>query len=246
MPSIEDGTVLDVAGTSIEVVRKPIRNLHIGVYPPDGRVRIAAPGFIADEAIRLAVLNRLHWIRRMQRDFQQQPREGERGFVSGETHYLFGTPLKLQVKRVGPPSRVSQTSPTRLTLEVNRKAGTDERAKAMHRFYRAKLKDYATPKVIDFAERLDVVPPRFGIRRMKTMWGSCNPDKALIWLNIEMAKKPKPCIDYVILHEVAHLVAPTHGERFIGILDLHMPNWRQRRAELNALPLAYEKCPKKA
>ncbi|RIJ26125.1 M48 family peptidase [Henriciella barbarensis] len=240
MASTDASTILEVAGLPIEVVRKPIKNLHIGVYPPEGHVRVAAPGFIAEEAIRLSVLNRLHWIRRMQRDFRQQARETERHYVSGETHYLFGAPLKLQVRPKGRRVNVSQTSPDRLTLEVSNSAMREDRARALQVFYRARLKAYAEPKLEDWAKRLGVEVPRFGIRRMKTMWGSCNPDNGLVWLNLELAKKPKPCIDYVILHEMAHFLSPTHDERFVALLDHHMPNWRQRRAELNALPLAFE------
>lgn len=232
--------MIEVAGLPIELVRKPIKNLHIGVYPPEGRVRIAAPGSIAEEAIRLSVLNRLHWIRRMQRDFRQQLRESQRHYVSGETHYLFGVPLKLQVRLRERRPRLSQTASDRLTLEVSRKSPREDRAKAIQSFYRARLKAYAKPKLEDWAERLGIEQPRFGIRRMKTMWGSCNPEKGLVWLNGELAKKPKPCIDYVILHEMAHFLSPTHDARFVAVLDRHMPNWRQRRADLNALPLAYE------
>lgn len=228
-----------IGDIEVEIVRKKIKNLHIGCYPPEGRVRVAAPDHVNNDAIRLAVLNRMQWIRRKQKQFASQERQTPRRYVSGETHFLFGRALRLEVvewdKRV---HRICRQGGEKLLFEVP--AGSDQfqLRQWMSLWQKNELRRFAQPRVKLWSERLGIQSPKWGIRQMKTKWGSCNPDKSIIWLNLELAKKPDGMIDYVILHELAHLVSRRHDKKFSAILDRQLPRWRSIRQELNALPLA--------
>lgn len=236
MTSIE---FLEVAGLSVELVRKPIKNLHIGVYPPSGRVRVAAPPAISDDAVRVAILTRLGWIKKKQHEFARQAREPRRHFVSGETHYFWGKPLRLLIKPTAQRgARIRQDGSDRLLLHVPPEATTAQKAHWMERWYRGNLKDKAAPRVAKWSDQLNIPEPSWGVRQMRTKWGSCNPDKGLIWLNLDLAKKPLAALEYVILHELAHFVSRQHDEVFLSVLDRHMPSWRQIRTDLNKLPLS--------
>lgn len=231
--------LLEIAGLSVELVRKPIKNLHIGVYPPAGRVRVAAPPAISEDAVRVAVVTRLGWIKKKQREFAGQARQPERRFVSGETHFIYGKPLRLLVQRNSRNRCAIQLDATdRLTMSVPAGATFDQKAKWMARWYRSQLREKAAPRIAKWSERLGVPMPRWGIRSMRTKWGSCNPEKGLVWLNLDLAKKPLTALDYVILHEMAHFVSPRHDHVFLNVLDRNMPGWRQIRSDLNALPLS--------
>ncbi|MBW6495426.1 MAG: M48 family metallopeptidase [Burkholderiaceae bacterium] len=231
--------LIDIAGLSVELVRKPIKNLHIGVYPPTGRVRVAAPPAISDDAVRVAVVKRLGWIKKKQREFEGQARQSERRYDSGETHFVFGKPLRLLLQPTRRSGCVIQPDASdRLTMKVPAGSTTDQKAHWMSTWYRAQLRERATPRIVKWSERLGVPVPRWGIKLMKTKWGSCNPDKGMVWLNLDLAKKPLPALDYVIVHEMAHFVSPRHDDLFLSVLDRNLPGWRQIRADLNALPLS--------
>jgi len=236
--------VIEVAGLSVELVRKPIKNLHIGVYPPAGRVRVAAPPAISEDAVRVAIVTRLAWIKKKQREFAGQARETERRYVSGETHHVFGKPLRLMVRssqRRGCQIQLEGTD--RLVMDVPGSSTPAQKADWLAGWYRHQLKQRAAPKVVKWTEKLGLPEPRWGIRQMRTKWGSCNPDKRIVWINLDLAKKPLHCLEYVILHEMAHLISPRHDIAFLDVLNRHMPNWRQTREDLNALPLAADLCP---
>jgi predicted metal-dependent hydrolase len=231
--------VIEVAGLSVELVRKPIKNLHIGVYPPAGHIRVAAPPAISTDAVRVAIVTRLGWIKRKQSEFAGQAREPERLFVSGETHYVFGKPCRLSVRASDRPvHRVYLEGTDRLVLMAPDLATPSQKGQWVSNWYRKNLKEKAGPKIAFWANRLCVPEPRWGIRLMVTKWGSCNPDRGRIWLNLDLAKKPLTALDYVILHEMAHFVSRHHDEAFMSLLDRHMPTWRQVRADLNRLPLS--------
>lgn len=231
--------VIEIAGLSVELVRKPIKNLHIGVYPPAGRVRVAAPPAISEDAVRVAVVTRLGWIKKKQREFEGQARQPQRLYVSGETHFVFGKPLRLLVQPNGKSRCAIQPDASdRLTMAVPEGSTTDQKAHWMATWYRSQLRAKAAPRIAKWSDRLGVAMPRWGIRQMKTKWGSCNPEKGLVWLNLDLAKKPLAALDYVILHELAHFVSPRHDELFLNTLDRNMPGWRQIRSDLNALPLS--------
>ena len=227
-------------GIPVEVVRKDIKNLHLGVYPPAGRVRVAAPLWLDDEAIRLAVVSRLAWVRRQRAGFARQERQSEREFVSGESHYFAGRRYRLDVvERDAPPSaRVKNNS--WLELSVRPGADLQTREAVLHRWYRRRLRDEVPRLVARWEPKFGVPVAEVRIRRMKTRWGSCNPDARRIWLNLELAKKQPSCLEYVFVHEMAHLIERHHNERFHALMDQHLPQWRIRRAELDRAPLAHE------
>lgn len=227
-----------IGGMEVEIVRKAIKNLHIGCYPPEGRVRIAAPFGVSDDAIRVAVLTRMQWIKRKQSQFLKQERQPERRFISGETHHLFGRSLRLDVQRWDKKvHRILRQGSNRLIMKVPGDSTPEQMRRWMDAWLKARLRTYAAPRISYWADRLERHPEKWGIRPMKTKWGSCNPDKRIVWLNSELAKKPKCMVDYVVLHEMAHLVSPTHDSCFKEILDREMPRWKENRGELNALPL---------
>ncbi|TQI75334.1 hypothetical protein FHT98_3115 [Bosea sp. AK1] len=223
----------------VEVHWKGIKNLHVGVYPPDGRVRVAAPMAVSLGAIKLAVLTRMAWVRRQQAKFAAQERQSVRHYQSGETHFLWGRPLRLDVVEWDKAIyRISVQRSERLCFQVPCESSSGQRAAWMGNWRRSQLRKVAAPKVAKWSEILGVTPRKWGIREMRTKWGSCNSRKSIVWLNSELSKKPVRSVDYVILHELAHLISERHDDRFLAVLDEHMPRWKSIRAELNALPLA--------
>lgn len=229
---------MHIAGLDVEVVQKQIKNLHIGVYPPDGRVRVAAPPSMSSDAVRVAVLTRLSWIERKRLGFQRQARESERRYVSGETHWFFGRPLRLRVEEIERGhSRVAREGATKLRMQVNPSTDWAARDRLVQNWYRRELRKRCGDYVARWARALDVPAPQYGIKRMRTKWGSWSPKTGRIWLNLALAKKPLNALDYIVLHEIAHFTSPRHDDVFVRTMDRFMPCWRQVRADLNALPL---------
>ena len=227
-----------IGDLEVEVVRKDIENLHVGVYPPSGRVRAAAPRFMADEPVRLAVVSRLPWIRRKRRQIAGQPRQGRREMVDGETHYVWGRGYRLRLV-VGSKRRV-ELKGDRLELHVPAGASREVRERRLADWYRVQLKEDLAPAVADWAATMEIAPPTWRVQRMKTKWGSCNADRRHILVNLELAKKPPKSLEFVLVHEMAHLLAPTHNDRFFRLMDRFLPDWRTRREALNRQPLAAE------
>jgi len=232
--------VLRVGGVQVDVVRKAIKHLHVGVYPPDGRVRVAAPLAVSDDAVRLAVASRLAWLRRQQARFAEQPRQSAREMVSGESHYVFGRRSRLRVVEHDGRGAVAVRGRTVLELRVPRGADRDARERLLHRWYRAQLRERVPPLLDKWQPVLGVTAAAWGVRRMRTKWGSCNVDARRVWLNLELAKKPEPCLEYVLVHELTHLDERLHTDRFVALMDRHLPDWRRYRRALNAEPLAHE------
>jgi|TARA_A100001518_G_C1227078_1_gene78801 hypothetical protein len=239
-------SAIQVGELEVEIVRKPIRNLHLGVYPPDGRVRVAAPPKVSNDAIRVAVVSRLGWIKRHIRSFEAQPRQSERNYVSGETHYHLGKQYRLKLLERAGPSSVELRQSDWIEIRVPKGKDRDFRERVMQRWQRATLKKVSASLVSDWAERLGIPEPSLGVKRMKTKWGSCNAGDNRVWLNLELIKKPSECLNYVVLHEMAHLIEPNHGEQFVALLDRYMPNWRNLRDRLNSTPLRHEHWPHEA
>jgi len=228
-----------VSGLAVQVVRKDIKNLHLGVYPPNGRVRVAAPLAVSNEAVRLAVIGRLGWIKRQQAKFEAQPRQSAREMVSGESHYFLGQRYRLRVVQCDGPAKVAIRN--RGTIELHVHDGTDSKAheRVLQRWYRKRLRELVPPLLAKWEAALGVNASSWGIKKMKTKWGACSFDARRIWLNLELAKKPVQCLEYLIVHELTHLIERHHTDRFITLMDRHMPSWRARRAELNHAPLAH-------
>lgn len=231
---------LSVSGLRVEIVRKDIQNLHLGVYPPDGRVRAAVPSRMSDEAARLAVISRLPWIRKQRAQFAAQPRQSAREIVSGESHYFLGKRYRLRVVRQEGPAKVFVRGKSRIELHVRDAADLAERERALLGWYRRALRETARELLAKWQDILGVQVADCRIKRMKTRWGTCSVDAGRIWLNLELAKKPVPCIEYVLVHELTHLLERTHSERFVALMDRHLPQWRSIRDELNTAPLAHE------
>lgn len=236
--SIERSQIM-VNGLPVQIVRKAIKNLHLGVYPPHGRVRVAAPLRVSDDAVRLAVVGKLGWIKRQQARFEDQPRESRRELVSGESHYFLGRRYRLRV--LGGPKRVASVVLKKSAIELHVPAGTSvpQRERLLHRWYRQQLKAMIPPLVEKWQARLGVQLAEWGIKKMKTRWGTCNAEARRIWLNLELAKKPMQCLEYIVAHEMTHLIARHHNEHFVALMNKHLPQWRAQRAALNAAPLAH-------
>lgn len=235
--SIESRNIT-VSGLTVEVVRKPIKNLHLGVYPPQGRVRVAAPLAVDDEAVRLAVVGKLGWIKRQRAKFQAQPRQSERRMVSGESHYFLGQRYRLRVIEEGGSPRLTLRGKASMLLTVRPDTTPEKKQEILHAFYRAELKKLV-PELLDkWQAILGVTVSAWGIKRMKTKWGTCNIEAQRIWLNLELAKKPVQCLEYILVHELTHLLERHHNERFTRVLDQHLPQWRTLREELNGSVLA--------
>jgi predicted metal-dependent hydrolase len=231
---------LTVSGMRVSVVRKAIKNLHLGVYPPDGRVRVAVPLALSDAAVRVAVIGKLRWIRRQQAGFAHQARESDREMVSGESHYFLGRRYLLEV--VDTRGKAGVVLRNRRTMELHTRSGVDaeQRERVLQRWYRERLLELVPPLLAKWQSSLRVEVAEWGIKKMKTKWGSCNPKAGRVWLNLELAKKPPECLEYVVVHELAHLLARHHDDRFHALLDRHLPRWRAVRAVLNREPLANE------
>lgn len=233
-----DNASLTVAGLGVDVVYKDIKNLHISVYPPIGRVRVAAPHRLDEDAIRLAIVQRLPWIKRQREQLQNADRQTERHMVSGETHYVWGERLRLDSSRHG-RSKVSVSGKT-LWLVTPAEYSHEQRRAVLDRWYRKQLKAAAPPLLEKWQPIIGEEAARVVVRRMKTKWGTCQTASRSIWLNPELAKKNPRCLEYIVVHELTHLVERTHNEHFVELMDLRMPDWRARRDELNEAPLAAE------
>lgn len=230
-----------VGDLHVEVVRKDIKNLHVGVYPPDGRVRVAAPRRLTDEAIRMAVVTRIGWIRKQQREFAKKTRISPREYVERESHYFMGRRYLLEVVEGSEKQAVEIVGKKTLRMNLKEESTTsDQRAKLLESWYRSHLKDHVRGLVPKWEEAMGVEVMDWRIRKMKTRWGSCNPDAGRVWLNLELAKKPPACIEYILVHEMVHLMERNHNDRFRKLMDRFMPQWRQHREELNQYPLKHE------
>jgi len=232
MPEIE------FADVTADVVLKDVKNIHLSVYPPDGDVRIAAPTHMDMDVIRVFAISKLPWIRREQKKLREQRRESKRAYLPQESHYVWGERCLLNIEEHHGPSMVS-CQPGQLTLHLKKKSTQEQVAKTLEDWYRAQVKA-AVPALLDKWEpRLGVKVEGFYVRRMKTKWGSCNHEKKTIRLNSELAKKSPEFLEYIVVHEMAHIIEPTHNRRFIKLLNEHFPRWQFCRDELNRAPLSY-------
>jgi predicted metal-dependent hydrolase len=228
-----------VSGLPVQVARKPIKNLHLGVYPPHGRVRVAVPLRVGDDAVRLAVIGRLGWIKKQRARFAAQPRQTEREMVSGESHYYLGRRYRLRVVERDGPGRILARNGCTLELQVRGGAGSSERRRMLLAWYRQRLRELLPALVAKWEAILGVRATDVRIKAMKTKWGACTVEARRIWLNLELVKKPPECLEYLVAHELAHLIERHHDERFVSVMDRHMPRWRQHRKALNEAPLGH-------
>ena len=231
---------ITLSGLMVDVVRKEIKNLHISVYPPLGKVRVAAPLRMSDEAIRLALISRLAWIKRQRNQFEAQARQSQREYVSGESHYFEGRHYRLNVVYQKGAPRVCIRNKSSIDLFVREGSGHDQREAVLLQWYRRHLKEQVPALIAKWEPVVGVRVADWGIKRMKTKWGTCNAKAGRIWLNLELAKKPIQCLEYIIVHELVHLLEANHGERFISHMTRVMPQWELYREELNSSMLGHE------
>lgn len=228
---------LNLAGIAIDIERKPIKNLHLGVYPPHGRVRIAAPEGMSSESIRLFAIGKLPWIKRQRQKFAAQLREPARDYVERESHYVWGRRYLLSVLEHDASPSV-ELRHRKLQLRVRPGTSLDRRGEVLDEWYRNSLRAAVEPLLAKWEPILGVRVRRVFVQRMKTKWGSCNSSARHVRLNTELAKKPAEYLEYVLVHEMAHIRFSSHGHRFVALMDEALPNWRDLREGLNQLPLA--------
>jgi predicted metal-dependent hydrolase len=237
---LKESRSLLISGINVEVVRKDIKNLHLGVYPPSGRVRVAAPLIITDEAVRLAVIDKLGWIKRQKVKFAEQPRQSQREMVNGESHYFMGKRYRLRVHEIDAPARVALRGIGSIDLFVRPNTDADQRKIILLRWHREQLKTIIPPILEKWQSALKVHVADWGVKKMKTKWGSCNTVARRVWFNLELAKKPVQCIEYIVLHELVHLLERHHNEHFSKLMDGYLPQWRTCRDTLNSGVLGHE------
>jgi predicted metal-dependent hydrolase len=231
---------ITVSNIVIDVVRKNIKNLHLSVHPPTGRVRIAVPLRVNDEAVRLFAISKLGWIKKHQARFEGQPRQTPREYVSGESHYLHGERYLLNViYQKGVPKVVARNKKY-IDLYVRPDSNVIQRQRVMTEWYRQQLKAEIPALIEKWQKVMGVKVAEWGIKQMKTRWGTCNVQARRIWLNLELAKKPEHCLEYVVVHELAHLLERHHNDHFITLVSQFMPQWRTYRDELNRFPVSHE------
>lgn len=230
---------LNLGEITVDVTFKSIKNVHLSVCPPIGRVRISAPMRMNLDTVRVFAISKLGWIKQQQRKLLEQERETPREYLNLESHYLWGKRYLLCVVE-GNQSPTIEIQHRKLLLFVLPNATEDKKQEIISQWYRNQLKA-AVPKLIArWSPILGVTVEEFYVQQMKTKWGSCNHSAGTIRLNTELAKKPKECLEYVVVHEMAHLLEPTHSARFIALMERFMPNWRVRRDHLNQLPVRHE------
>ena len=230
---------LKLGNITVDVIKKNIKNIHLSVHPPTGRVRISAPTRLDIDTIRVFAVSKLSWIKKQQAKFERQKREVPREFLNRESHYFKGKRYLLKVIEKNAAPRI-ELKHNRIELYVRPQASKEKMKSVLDEWYRSQLKA-SLPAIIEKWERkLNIQVNEFGIRKMKTKWGTCNREAKRIWLNLELAKKPVECLEYIVVHEMVHLLERNHNDRFVSLLDEFMPKWRFFKDELNRLPVRHE------
>ncbi|MBZ5639546.1 MAG: M48 family metallopeptidase [Acidobacteriia bacterium] len=224
---------------AVDVFLKDIKNVHLGVYPPAGRVRISAPKRMSIDTLRVFAISKLDWIRRQQTRLRAQERETPRDYLDRESHYVWGKRYLLAVSEIDEPPGI-ELKHSRMLLRVRPRTSAAHREALVDQWYREQVKAAVPPLLGRWASRLGVRVERFYVQRMRTKWGSCNRRARTIRLNTELAKKPRECLEYVVVHELVHLLERHHNDRFRACMDQFLPQWRLHRDELNRRPLANE------
>ena len=231
---------ITVSNIKIDVVRKDIKNLHLAVYPPTGRVRIATPLNVDDEAVRLFTISKLGWIKKHIKSFANQARETKREYVSGESHYVEGHRYLLNVIYCNATPKVLIRNKKYIDLHVRLNSTVEQRERVMVKWYRQRLKERLPTLIEKWQAIIGVQAERWEVKRMKTKWGTCRRESKRICLNLELVKKPAHCLEYIIVHELVHLIERDHNAKFLAQMDKFMPQWRFYQKELNQQILSYD------
>lgn len=229
---------IDVGGIPVDVVFKKIKNVHLSVHPPTGRVRISAPTWMKVDTIRVFAISKIDWIKRQQKKLREQERETHREYLDRESHYVWGKRYLLKVNEENRPPSV-ELKHDQMILTVRPGAMMAKREAVVTAWYREQVSNAILPLLAKWEPILGVKVDQVIVRRMKTRWGSCTPRRRSIRLNTELGKKPPECLEYVVVHELVHLLEPSHNARFVSLMDKFMPHWRHVRDELNRAPLGH-------
>ncbi len=232
MPQIELGDI------KIDVVRKDIKNIHLSVYPPNGKVRISAPQRMDMDTIRVFAISKLQWMKKQQEYFKQQPRETEREFLTRESHYFLGKRYLMKVIEFNGNPYIYLTK-KEIVMYIRPNTLTEKRKEILDEWYRSELKKIVPGIIQKWEKVVGVECNEFFVKKMKTKWGTCNTYAKRLWLNLELAKKPIECIEYIIVHELVHLLERSHNNNFVSLMNRFMPKWRYHRDELNRLPFSH-------
>jgi predicted metal-dependent hydrolase len=230
---------IDLGDIPVDVVLKEIKNVHLSVYPPSGRVRISAPKHMSLDTIRVFAISKLDWIKQQQAKLREQERETPRDYVDRESHYVWGRRYLLTVTESDEPPAI-ELKHRRMLLRVRPGTGHEKRQGLVEEWFREQLKAAVPPLLARWEPVLGVKVERWFVQRMKTRWGSCNHEARTIRLNSELAKKPAECLEYIVVHELVHLIEPTHNARFLALMDRFLPRWQHHRQVLNRLPVRQE------
>ncbi|NOQ14143.1 MAG: DUF45 domain-containing protein [Methyloprofundus sp.] len=230
---------IELAGISIAVVQKDIKNVHLSVYPPEGKVKVSAPYSMSQDTLRVFVISKLDWIRKQQKKLQAQAREAPREFLNRESHYFKGQRYLLNIVEHKQAAKVELNHRT-ITLFVRPGSNTEKCQALLNEWYRQQLKKQLPEIIAKYEFLMGVKVNEFGIKKMKTKWGTCNPVAKRIWLNLELAKKPPELLEYVVVHEMVHLLERSHNKRFILLMTQFMPKWKFYKDELNRLAVGHE------
>ncbi len=232
-------TQIKLGGIAVDVVLKDIKNVHLSVHPPTGRVRIAAPSRMHLDTIRVFAISKLGWIKQQQKKLREQERETPREYLDRESHYVWGKRylLKVAEKDETPEVRLDHN---RILLRIRPSTSEEGKRTILDAWYREKLKEAVPLLIAKWEPLVKVKVARFFVQKMKTKWGSCSPISGSIRLNTELAKKPRECLEYIVVHEMVHLLEPTHNGRFIGLMESFVPKWQFYRDQLNRLPVRHE------
>ncbi len=229
-----------VGNLQVSVLKKAVKNLHLNVLPPHGKVRVSVPPSMDDDAIRVFIASKIPWINKQIEKFKNQPRESKREFMTGESHYFQGKRYLLHVVESEGRAKVEIRNKKYLDLHISKGSSSAERERILTVWYRNELKKQVPTLLEKWEKIMGVKANEWRVKYMKTKWGTCNSQAKRIWLNLELAKKPLHCLEYIIVHELAHLLERSHNERFVAYMDKFMPEWRVRKEELNKFILTYE------
>lgn len=229
---------IELGNISIDVEQKNVKNIHLSVYPPNGKVRIAAPAKMDLDTIRVFAISKLQWIKKQQEVLLAQKRETPREFINHESHYFLGKRYLLKVVEHEKRPRI-EIDHKYIHLLIKPNTGFEKRKEIFDTWYRAELKKIVPKLIQKWEKKIGVQSNEFGIKKMKTKWGTCNTEAKRIWLNLELAKKPVECLEYIIVHELVHLLERSHNARFVAFMDEFMPKWQFHRDELNRLPYSH-------
>ena len=231
-------TTIELGEIAVEVVKKDIKNIHLSVYPPTGRVRISAPLRMNLETIRVFAISKLGWIKQQQKKLREQQRETPREYLDRESHYVWGKRYLLEVIEAHAAPAV-ELKHSKMLLRVRPGTSEDKKQAIVDEWYRAQIKKAVPPLIAKWEPLMSVKVERFFVQKMKTKWGGCNPDSKSIRLNTDLASKPPEYLEYIIVHEMVHLLVRDHGDRFTTLMDHYLPSWRLVRQTLNEAPLAH-------